>query len=246
MLKMVGRFSLVLLCAFGASASAEDVKITDSKFVFNGFAYFRKKSETIDLASFGEKKTPVTEINYLSKEANVARDHLGKVAVAFSGPYAIDWSHYSDTDLAIGISYLTAAGGTAEFNRRATDSANLKLVKIAIDGEGPLKKLLNDYATAARNYLKDEGNDGRVVGAVWVVMEATLASTVTKCGKVTGKGTTADGIRISVDTKACSGAKSTVELPPKTTFAYELWKVKDWNKGKTQIEDMEDDKQGLN
>jgi hypothetical protein len=246
MLKLVYRSTLLLLCTLCVSARADDFKITNSKMVFNGFSYFRGKAEDVDLMSFGEKKTPATQMNYLSKSGNVDRDHLGKVAVEISGPYTVDWSHYSDTDVNIGINYITAAGGTASFSRKTADSAKLKLIKISVDGENPLKKLLNDYANAARNDLKDEGNDGRVAKAVWVVMDATLASTVKSCGKVSGKGTTTNGIKLTIDTRTCSGSKSTVELPTNTTFAYELWKVKDWNKGKTQIEKMEDDQSGLN
>ncbi|HVE82902.1 MAG TPA: hypothetical protein VND93_08650, partial [Myxococcales bacterium] len=239
----VGRFSLMFLCALGVSAFADDLKITDSKLVFNGFGYFRGKAESVDLATYGEKKTPIDKTNYLAKEANVARDNLGKVKVSISGPYTINWSSYSDTDVKASISYLTAAGGTAAFSRQAADSAKLKMVLFSIDGEGPLKNLLNDYANAARTYLKDEGNDGRVTSAVWVVMEGTLAETVKKCGKVTGKGTD-DGIRVSIDVKSCAGSKSTVDIPPRTTFAYGLHKVKNWDK--TVVKNMEDDQPGMN
>jgi hypothetical protein len=38
----------------------------------------------------------------------------------------------------------------------------------------------------------------------------------------------------------------TVVISAGTTFAYLLHKVKKWNNGKTQIEDMEDDSAGMN
>jgi hypothetical protein len=37
----------------------------------------------------------------------------------------------------------------------------------------------------------------------------------------------------------------TVNVSKGTTFAYELYKVKDWDQGKKQILDMEDDYKGL-
>jgi hypothetical protein len=245
MTKLILRSCLLLLCALSARASAADFKITNSRLVFNGFSYFRGKAEAIDLASYGEKKTPIDKTNYLAKQANIDRDHLGKVKVAITGPYDVNWSSYSDTDVNVSISYLTAAGGTAGFDRKKAESAKLKLVRLSFDGEGPLKKLLNDYADGARNYLKDEGNDARVVSSVWVVMEGTLAQTVKQCGTVSGKGT--DGaVRLSIDVKACSGSKSTVDIPPQTTFAYGLHKVKSWTSGKKQVENLEDDQTGLN
>jgi hypothetical protein len=54
-------------------------------------------------------------------------------------------------------------------------SASLDLVKFAID-EGPLKTMLNNDASGARNFLRDEGSDGRIVAEIWVVMEAKLAA----------------------------------------------------------------------
>jgi hypothetical protein len=38
----------------------------------------------------------------------------------------------------------------------------------------------------------------------------------------------------------------TVAISAGMTFAYLLHKVKEWNKGKTQIENMEDDRKGMN
>lgn len=245
MSRLTFRYTLLFLCALSVRAYASDFKITNSRLVFNGFSYFRGKAESVDLASYGEKKTPIDKTNYLAKQANVDRDHLAKVKTAISGPYDVNWSSYSDTDVNVAISYLTAAGGTASFDRRKAETAKLKLMLIAVDGEAPLKKLLNDYANGARDFLKSEGNDGRVASSVWVVMEGTLAETVKKCGSVAGKGT--DGsVKLAIDVKACSGSKSTVEIPPQTTFAYGLYKVKSWTSGKKAIENMEDDQPGLN
>ena len=38
----------------------------------------------------------------------------------------------------------------------------------------------------------------------------------------------------------------TAAISAGTTFAYLLHKVKEWNKGKNQIENMEDDRKGMN
>lgn len=244
---MKTRTALILLALstlIAATAYAATVKITDGKFVYNGVSYFRGKAENVNLASYGEKKTPIGKTNYLAVQNQVNRDKLDEITIKFSGPYSIDWSKFSNADVDISIKYLTNAGGTAGFSRSAAKSADLKLVKMAID-EGPLKTLLNKHAQGARNYLADEGGDGRIVSEVWIAMEGKIASDVTTCGSVSGKAG-ADGIEVAIDTKLCKRAKSTVTLPANTTFAYMLHKVKKWNKGKTKVEDLEDDQKGLN
>jgi hypothetical protein len=55
----------------------------------------------------------------------------------------------------------------------------------------------------------------------------------------------AKGAELQVTVTGGKYGSETITLSPGTTFAYKLHKVKDWNKGKTQIEDMEADYQGM-
>jgi hypothetical protein len=222
------------------AVAGNDVKITSAAFKYDGINYFRGKAENVNLASYGEKKTPVGQTNYLAVQDDIKRVDLGKVTVKISGPYSIDWSKYSSTDVNAGIKYIGAAGVTGSFSRDAAKSANLKLVKFSID-EGQLKKLLNNYAVSARKFLKDEGADSRVVSEVWIVMEATLASQVTTGGSVTGEGT-ANGIKVTISASGSSTSTSSITIPTDTTFAYLLHKVKKWDKDK--VDDLEDDQHG--
>jgi hypothetical protein len=241
------RFSLLLAAGFimlATNVASAQTKITDRKFVYSGFSYFRGSAEDINLASYGEKKTPVGKTNYLARQNDVNRSHLGNVKVTVSGPYYINWNSYSNTAVNANIDYLTAAGGTASFSRTTAKSANLKLIKFSLS-EGEQKKLLNSYASGARNYLKTEGGDGRFVSSVWVVMDASLASDIKSCGSVSGSGTHS-GFKVTIDVSSCRGSVSKIDVPPGTTFAYGLYKVKKWNSGKTKIKDMEDDQKGLN
>jgi hypothetical protein len=52
---------------------------------------------------------------------------------------------------------------------------------------------------------------------------------------------------VSADITASGGTEGTqtITISKGTTFAYLLFKVKDWNSGKTQILDLEDDSVGL-
>ncbi len=240
-------FATALLCAgvlVATAAYAASVAITQSKFKYNGVSYFRAKSENIVLASYGEKKTPLGSPNYLAVQNDVNRDKLGKVKVKIAGPYAIDWSKYSKSDVNASIKYLKTAGGTGSFNRDAAKSANLKLVKLSLD-EGQLKKLLNQEADGARNYLKNEGNDGRIVSEVWIATEASLAEKITNCGSVSGSGSNGS-LDVAIGGSSCGTTTSSVSIPTNTTFAYLLHKVKKWNGNKTKVENLEDDSKGIN
>ncbi|MCA9547070.1 MAG: hypothetical protein KC613_21860 [Myxococcales bacterium] len=236
--------ALVGLCAASGTAVAQsNVKITKSKFVYNGKAYFRGGSENVVLGAYGEKKTPVGRPNYLAVEDEIGQGILAG-DVKISGPYTVDWKKHSKGEVNAGIKYLTVAGGTAGFSWDAAHSANLQLVKFWVN-EGPLKTILNTKAGKAREALKKEGGDGRVVSEVWVAMEANLASDVTNCASGSVQGS-AKGFTVTLSGKNCTTKTGSVTIPSNTTFAYLMHKVKKWNKGKTQVDNLEDDNVGAN
>ena len=140
-----------------------DVKITNSKFVYSGKSYFRGGCEDINLVAFGEKKTPLGKAPYLYRAGTVSPQNLSKVKVTVSGPYPIEWEKFSDSDVNVGIKYLTAAGGQVSCSRNAAKSANLVLMKLSL-ASNALEDLLNNHADVARNSLEEEGDDARIVG----------------------------------------------------------------------------------
>ena len=223
------------------------VKITDSKFVYSGKSYFRGGCEDINLASYGEKKTPLGKAPYLYVAGTVTAENLGKVKVAASPPYPIDWEKFSDSDVNVGIKYLTAAGGQVGFSRDAAQSANLVLIKLSLVS-GSLEKLLNNYANVARKRLKEEGDDGRAVSDVWIAMEGQLASKITTGGSISVSaplGTSGFTLEVGGSTSSTTSAK--VQIPENTCFAYLLSKVKKWDKvnGEWMVDELEDDTKGL-
>ena len=223
------------------------VKISDSKFVYSGKSYFRGGCEDVNLVSFGEKKTPIGKANYLYVAGTVTPQNLGKVKVTVSGPYAIEWEKFSDSDVNVGIKYLTAAGGQASFSRSTAKSANLVLMKLSL-GSIALKNLLNRHANVARNHLKEEGNDARIVSDCWIVLEGSLASRITTGGSVSVSAPLgASGFTLDVGGSTSSTTSSRVQIPENTCFAYLLAKVKKWDKvnGEWMVEELEDDTKGL-
>jgi hypothetical protein len=224
------------------------VKISNSKFVYNGKSYFRGGSEDVNFVSYGEKKTPINRPNYLSVAGTVRPKNISKVKIKVTGPYDIQWEKYSDNEVNVGIKYLTLAGGTVGFSREAAKKADLKLMKITI-GENQLEKLLNEYANTARRSIEEEGNDGRIVSAVWVVMEAQLAEIISNSSSVSADVPIASsGFTLDLGTSGSSTTKSKISIPEGTSFAYLLHKVKKWRKekGEKYVKELEDDMQGLN
>lgn len=176
-------------------------------------------------------------------EGNINSKHFGEVKVQISGPFDVDWSKESDSEVNLSIDYLKLAGGTGSFSRTAAKSARLKLVKFHLT-ERALKNLLNDHATGARNWLAGAGASGRIVSEVWVVMEAELASQVSSNGTVTGDANV-KGFNVTLGGSTASTSTSKITIPENTTFAYLLHKVKSWkDRAKTKIEDLEDDQHG--
>lgn len=228
-----------------------ETKIHKNYFLYNSLKYFRGKAENVEIGAYGQKKTPFADDPYLAVQANVKREHL-KGRVRWVTESAIDWNRQTKADVEANgqLRYFTLeASGASRASFEQAKSARLKLVKFAIN-EGPLTAMLNNDAGGARNYLKDEGADGRIVSEVWVVMEGALAETfstaATSGGSVSVDVTKAAQLQLTANHSGGARGSATIILAPGTTFAYLLHKVTKWNKGKTRIEDMEDDSKGLN
>jgi len=218
-------------------------KITDDYFEFGVNKYFRGNAHLVEMATYGQKKDPIGPKAYIDPQNKVDRQKLAN-RVTKGQPVGIDWSETKQTDLEVngpikvfGVNLSAAASYSYEKVR----SADLQVYNLSIS-EGPLKTMLNTDADSARKYLADEGNDGRIVSEVWVVMDAVLAEHFDTSSSLS---VAASGADLNVTAKGGKQGSQTITLAAGTTFAYKLHKVKDWNKGKTQIEDMEADYKGM-
>lgn len=221
-----------------------EVNITASSFKYGTITYFRGKAENVEMGSYGEKKTPFGGAPYLSVQNKVKSEYLNG-RVKFATRCEIDWSKQSQAAVeANDISYFgLGVKGAVSGSYSKAKSASLDLVKLAID-EGPLKTMLNNDASGARNFLRDEGGDGRIVPEIWVVMEAKLAEHFQTSGSISVSGTV-NGVSADITASGGSQGTQTITISKGSTFAYLLFKVKKWNSGKTKIEDLEDDTVGL-
>ena len=218
------------------------IQIRDSYFKApDGNRYFRRNAPDVAVGSYGAKKQPATQANYLAVDGNIKYDLLdGKIKK--QAPVEVDWARESQADIGVDVKYYFIAGGTAKFTHQKAVEAHLKLVRFSI-GAGDLENLLNKEANKVRQELKEEGNDARVCTSVWVVMDGKLAEKFNTSATLGVSGTTADGLTITANGGGTWSGSEKIKLSPGTVFAYGLHKVKKWDGDK--VEDLEDDWQSL-
>ena len=219
------------------------IKIKNSYFkALDGNRYFRRNALSVEISSYGKKKKPITEANYLDVEDHIKYNLLsGKIREG--KPVKVDWNRETKVDVEAHVDYYFYVGGTTEFSYTKAKEAQLELVRFYIE-RGVLKKLLNQDANKVRKDLKDEGNDARICSSIWVVMSGQLAERFNTSAALEVSGTTSQGLSITAKGGVTWSGSETITIAPGTVFAYGLHKVKKW-KG-DQIEQLEDDWQGLN
>jgi hypothetical protein len=220
-------------------------KITEHYFEYETMKYFRGNAHQVGIGYFGEKKDPIGAKAYLAPYGHVKAEYL-EGRVVYGTRAKVNWAEVSQAELGAEANlkfFGLGKKGAASFAYKDAKAARLELVNLAII-EGPLTKMLNKDADAARRYLAEEGSDGRIVGEVWVVVEAELGEYFDTYGAASG-GVKAFGSTLDFTVSGGKQGAATITLSPGTTFAYKLYKVKDWNKDKTQVEKMEDDYKGM-
>jgi hypothetical protein len=223
-----------------------ETKVTKHYFEYGTQKYFRGKAENVEICSYGEKKDPIGAEAYLAVQAKVKREYL-KGRVSYITGVKIDWNKQSEAAVGVNgrLKYFDLDGRVAvSGSYEHAKSAKLELVKFGIN-EGPLTTMLNRDADGARQYLADEGADGRIVSEIWVLMKGELAEHFATSGTIEASVSTT-GADLELTATGGTHGSQTVAISAGTTFAYLMHKVKEWNKGKTQIENMEDDRKGMN
>jgi hypothetical protein len=220
-------------------------KITDNYFEFGNQKYFRGNAHLVQIGTHGEKKDPIGARAYLDPQSMVRSEYLDS-RVQTGTVATVDWGQTTKATVEVngllkffGLNGKIDTKGTYEMAK----NAHLKLANFFIL-EGRLKDMLNTDADGARYELANEGNDGRIVGEVWVAMEAELAEHFEMYGK-SSLSVTAKGAELEMTVTGGKHGSQTISLSPGTTFAYKLYKVKNWSNNKTHIDDLEADYKGM-
>lgn len=218
------------------------IAIKDSYFKApDGNRYFRRNAPAVAIGSYGEKKEPITQANYLAVDGHIIYDLLnGKIKKL--APVQVDWAHESKADVEANVELYFVVGGTAQFTHQKAIEAHLKLTRFLIE-QSTLESLLNNDAGKARVAMKEEGNDARVCSSIWVVMSGDLAERFNTSVSLEVSGSISKALSITAKGGGAWSGSEKITFSSGTVFAYGLHKVKKWNGDK--IKEMEDDWQSL-
>jgi hypothetical protein len=229
------------------------VVVKSHHLTYGGKQYFCGGAEDVLLGSYGEKKTPFTKQNYLEVQGTIPASKLKvrsatECTIDFANSDKISVSHSGVAEGAIdGVPVKASVSGTASVDFGS--KGHLRLVKLIVENEDMEKAVEDSPSTLDK--LRSYGNDARICHEVFVVMEASLADSLTASGSLTLSGSTGiEGIKIS-GTQTVSGGKTrttTVTMSKGTTFAYLLLKI-DWNHSglkKTTVKKLTDDQWSFN
>jgi len=218
-----------------------NVVVAENHLTFGGVSYFRGHAEEVEIGSIGEKRTPLTKMNYLEAKDRIP---VPKISVVRSTVTEIDFAKTTKASFAATVAAIVTGvpmkfSGSATFDKLRT--GELKLVKFSVTTED-MKKAANAAPNAIANLI-EWGNDARIAHQVFIVMEASLATVFDNNIKV-DLSVGAAGLEASVGGSSSSSGGTKVRISPGTGFAYLLAKI-DWDantkKNKTKIVDFDDD-----
>ena len=239
-----------------------NVAVEKNRFILNGISYFRGNADTVELGSYGEKKTPLFGQNYLEVYSKIP---IPSTNINKSGVFEIDTTKKSKTTFNGGVKFISKAGvieldADAAFEQAKNNQ--LKLVKFNVN--------LQDMINAANNSqnaiqtLKSRGNDARIVHQIFVVMEATLANQFNNhvgisiesgelkaiiTDKELSKNPKGSKLSGAITGEFDNSGTTEVKIPKGTCFAYLLAKI-EWDaklkKRRKKIVYLEDDQWGFN
>jgi hypothetical protein len=223
-------------------SSMPNVVVKDSHLTYGGVSYFRGHAEEVELGSIGEKRTPLTKMNYLEVKDRIP---IAKLGTAKSIRTEIDFNATSSSAFntlvrAIIKGVPVQLQGDATFNKLR--SGELDLLKFSI--------LNNQMMTAVNNspqkldFLANWGSDARIAHQVFVVVEAAIATKFDNNVTVNLSASSEGVLEATVGGTVGASGSTTVRLSAGTCFAYLLLKI-DWNNGKTRVEDLDDDQWSL-
>jgi len=199
-------------------ARAGFTKVSPSTLKYEGVRYWRKKASEAKLGSVGQKMTPLAGKNYFQKKQD-APNGIYKVTIdartTISSSKASSWGVSAGaSNVQGGVSSSSDYKGTITAYKMRIDLGNLR---------GNLRYETNRNAGHLQA-LKDEGNRGRLISAVWIL----VAGAESKDECYSGDLAVTNGVwKVSTTAEGCSSNSWTIA--PGSIIAYEMVKVDQWD-----------------
>jgi hypothetical protein len=218
-------------------------KITDDYFEYDTVKYFRGAAENVKIGSYGIKRDPIGSKAHLEVQNSVKPEYLAS-RVEYILTIPVDWSAAANAGVQMAAPLnFWGLNGSANFalDFGAAAQEKLQLSKFLIV-KANLENMLNQDAVNARNYLADEGGDGRICSAVWVGVDTDLAEHFSSYGLTSGSFSASGSGDLNFTVTGGSRGSQTISLSATgSTFAYLLEKVTNWSNHKTHVDDMKED-----
>lgn len=219
-----------------------DIKVTDSHLTFLGKSYFRGGATEVEIGSYGEKKTPITKINYVEVQGKVPAPKLKiKECVTVES----DYTGTTEADLLANINVVGVFKGSSNTSLKDLKEGKLKLIQLAVDNED-LESATNASPKVIQNLI-DYGDDARIVDTLFVVVEASIAKNF-EADKSLSLSANAGVVKVSADGGVSGSGSTSITLSKGSAFAYGLVKIQ-WDatqkKNKTRIVKLTDDQWSL-
>jgi hypothetical protein len=216
---------------------AGDAKVTNSSLKFSGINYFRGNAPGLRLGSFGKKKEPLTQQNYLYEvgQLEVPRLKVQRATTAtidYTGGNAFNGS----ADLMVpGAGRLSPSVATQMLRH---DELVLVLLEVL---PADIIAAMNG-SPAKLSMLRECGKDGRIVHKLFTVIEARTAKQVTTTTGLELMLTNGTMV-LQAQGQHTSTSDLKLELSKNTTFAYLLLEPK-WGERGKRIVGSDDDQLG--
>lgn len=219
------------------------VVVKNNHLHFNGTNYFRRMSEDVVLGSYGKKKMPLNQINYLEVKNELPKS---KFKIKEIAKVDIDFSRSGNFEQFANATVLGIFKGSSEKKYEALQSGQLVLTKFIV-AQNEIIKAIND-SPVHRDNLIEYDNKARVVNEIFVVVEAELARRIEASGSLDGQ-VSVKAVTAGVRTRGGVSNRSSVKLSTGMCLAYQLldlkWDAKRKNK-KTKVVDTNIDEHGIN
>ncbi|MEL6189867.1 MAG: hypothetical protein AAFU79_35030 [Myxococcota bacterium] len=241
-------FALAALVALGtllpSPAQASEVQFKKNHIRFGGHRYFVRAASSLTLGSYGLKKTPVTEANYVSKASDVsvaAPESGGTYSATFSSDSAI--GHQGQ--VALPLELVDLGISTAAFKEAMREGA-CTFEHLHLSQDQAQQAIENNRRAFDRFRDSDQF---RIVYDVLRVKSCVVKTSRAAGGKAAGNVKVPPYVKVKGNDGARSQSEVTFAYGPKTIMGYRLLKAK-WDKKRkkkrTKIVRMEDDNQGVN
>lgn len=220
-----------------------DITFAKNHLRVQGMNFFTKNASSIELGSWGEKKDPLTQANYLLLEGRVP---AGKLKIRKSLDLRIDSATLTEANLGAGLTVPGMGKLNAGLAADRLRTEQVRLVKLEV-----LPADLVDAANASPKVIEGfqrVGNDARLVHQIIVALDAKTADLFERSASLTAEVKN-DKFSVTAGAGVGSSGGTTVSLE-NATVGYYLLKITKWDanqkKNWSRMLDWDDDGWSLN